>query len=94
MNKLITFLVVVILTTVSAETAFACSCAGPARGTPLEKVIADDYARTFAVFVGDVTLVRHNVNRIRENGQELIGLGTIDVTFKVKIGRASCRERV
>ena len=67
-----------------AESAFACSCVGPPRGTPLEKEIADNYARTLAVFVGEVVSVKHNVNHIRErDGLELIGLGTIDVTFKV-----------
>ena len=84
MKTLIAFLVLVVCATVSAESAFACSCVVTPLGTLLEKQIADEYAGTFAVFVGEVASVRHNVNRIRErDGQELIGLGTIDVTFKV-----------
>lgn len=84
MNKPITFLVIVILATVFAKSAFACSCVEPPLGTPLEKEIADEYARTFAVFVGEVTSVKHNINRFRgTDGRELISLGTIDVTFKV-----------
>ncbi len=55
-----------------AQSAFACSCAGPPLGTSLEKRILDEYTGTFAVFVGEVKEAKHDT-----------GQGTIDVTFKV-----------
>lgn len=64
------------LIVLSAEGAFACSCA---RSTPEQA-----FEKTPFVFVGEFQGTVHNINRIGDDPRgPIIGTGTVDVTLKV-----------
>ena len=76
MKKIILGLVLVMVISAFSEQAYACSCVG---GWSLEQHFKD----ADAVFVGEVSEVKHTIDRELINGRETIGMGTIDITFKV-----------
>ena len=76
MRKAVVCFFIAIAFTGFSGSVYACTCAG---GLSLEQ----HFKGADAVFVGEVTEVKHNVNRIQIDGKEYIGLGTIEVTFKV-----------